>query len=67
MGIGTEMMKKVMGYIERNACVGAVVGLMAAKNKEGFYKKFRFWKRPTEHYGHGMIQFWNKAGCKPGG
>lgn len=33
---------------------------------EELFEKFGFWKRPTEHYGHGMIQFWKKAGCRPG-
>jgi predicted GNAT family N-acyltransferase len=61
MGIGFEMMKKVMKYIEINACSGAVVGLMAAKGKEKFYEKFGFWKRPNENFGHGMMQFWKKA------
>ena len=60
-GIGLEMMKKVMEYIKENACSGAIIGLMAAKNKEQFYEKFGFWKRPNEHFGHGMMQFWKKA------
>jgi ribosomal protein S18 acetylase RimI-like enzyme len=61
MGIGLAMMEKVMAYIKENACSGAVIGLMAAKNKEEFYEKFGFWKRPNEDFGHGMIQFWKKA------
>ena len=60
-GIGYEIMKHVMKYIERNACHNAVVGLMAAKNVERFYEKFGFWKRPNEHFGHGMTQFWKKT------
>ena len=60
MGIGFEMMNKLMKYIEIHACSGAVVGLMAAKEKEGFYEKFGFWNRPNEHFGHGMMQFWKK-------
>lgn len=60
-GIGFEMMKKVMQYIEENACPGAVVGLMSAKGKEEFYEKFGFWNRPNEKFGHGMMQFWKKA------
>ena len=61
MGIGSEMMKKVMGFIEKNACHGAVIGLMAAKNKEGFYEKYGFWQRPNEQYGCGMTQFWKRT------
>ena len=36
-----------MGFIEKNACHGAVIGLMAAKNKEGFYEKYGFWQDLT--------------------
>ncbi|BBB89486.1 MAG TPA: GNAT family N-acetyltransferase [Methylomusa anaerophila] len=60
MGIGTAVMKRIMNYISKNACSGAIVGLMAAKGKEDFYEKFGFWKRPNENFGHGMIQFWDK-------
>jgi hypothetical protein len=34
-----------------------LVMLMAAKNKEGFYEKFGFIKRPDETYGAGMSQW----------
>lgn len=57
-GIGTQIMKNAMNYIRHNACKGAVVGLMSAKGKEKFYKRYGFWKRPNEHFGHGMMQFW---------
>lgn len=57
-GIGLKMMEKVMQYVEDNACAGAIVGLMSAKGKEEFYEKFGFWRRPNEHFGHGMMQFW---------
>lgn len=57
-GIGKAMIERLMNYIEKNACSGAVVGLMSAKGKEAFYEKFGFWKRPNEHFGHGMMQFW---------
>lgn len=59
-GIGLSMMKKIMNYIDKNACDGAVVGLMSAKGKEQFYQKFGFWQRPNEDFGHGMMQFWKK-------
>ena len=48
-----------MEYVKNNACPGAVVGLMSAKGKEDFYERFGFWKRPTDSFGHGMMQFWN--------
>lgn len=59
-GIGLSMMEKIMNYIDKHACQGAVVGLMSAKGKEQFYERFGFWKRPNEHFGHGMMQFWEK-------
>ena len=59
-GIGCSMMKKIMNYMDENACNGAVVGLMSAKGKEQFYQKFGFWIRPNEHFGNGMMQFWEK-------
>jgi predicted N-acetyltransferase YhbS len=61
MGIGLEMMQRVMKFIKENACSSAIVGLMSAKDKEEFYEKFGFWKRPNEKFGHGMMQFWKKA------
>ena len=62
MGIGYQIMQRVMQYIEDHACPGAIVGLMAAKGKEVFYEKFGFWKRPNEDFGCGMMQFWKKDG-----
>lgn len=60
MGIGHAMMENAMDYIGRNACTGAVVGLMSAKGKEDFYRRFGFWERPNENFGAGMMQFWEK-------
>ena len=57
-GIGAAIMERVMAYIGEHACQGAVVGLMSALGKEGFYERYGFWKRPTEQVGHGMIQYW---------
>lgn len=57
-GIGRALMEKVMDYVDAHACVGAVVGLMAARGKEPFYQKFGFFIRPNERHGAGMIQFW---------
>jgi hypothetical protein len=53
-------MNRVMKFINENAAVGAVVGLMAAKGKESFYEKYGFCKRPDENFGAGMIQFWKR-------
>jgi ribosomal protein S18 acetylase RimI-like enzyme len=56
-GIGREIMRRIMGYIDEHAAPGAVIGLMAAKGKEGFYERFGFWGRPNETMGKGMMQF----------
>ena len=61
MGLGNQMMKKMMEYVEAHACPGAVIGLMAATGKETFYEKFGFWQRPNEYFGPGMMQFWKKS------
>jgi GNAT superfamily N-acetyltransferase len=57
-GVGRAMMERVMEFIAQHACEGAVVGLMAAKGKEGFYEKFGFKARPNENDGPGMMQRW---------
>lgn len=57
MGLGSKIMTEIMGYIKENYTSGSMVCLMAAKEKEGFYRKFGFIERPNEVYGAGMIQF----------
>lgn len=54
LGIGTEIMERIMSFITKNSVKNSVVGLMAAKGREDFYSKFGFDKRPSELYGHGM-------------
>ena len=55
-GIGKTMMNMVMQYINNSIISGEgiFVNLMAAKDKEPFYKKFGFIERPNEKYGAGM-------------
>lgn len=56
-GIGTEIVKKLLSYIENlqmEDC-NIMVGLMAAKEKESFYERFGFKKRPNEWQGSGMM------------
>lgn len=57
-GVGNGLMRHVLAYVEAHACRGAVVGLMAAAGKEGFYERYGFQSRPNEHHGAGMTQFW---------
>lgn len=58
-GIGTQMMDRLMAYIGAHASHNTIVGLMAAKDKEPFYEKYGFVRRPNERMGAGMIIFWN--------
>lgn len=56
VGVGFAMMKRVISYIDENSVPNAVVGLMAAKGKEGFYEKFGFVCRPNDNKGSGMVR-----------
>lgn len=47
-------MKRIINYLNKTATGSAVVGLLASKNKESFYKKFGFIERPNESLGSGM-------------
>jgi GNAT superfamily N-acetyltransferase len=59
-GIGTQLMKRVMEYIEKHANNNSIIGLMSAKGKEKFYEKFGFINRPNENLGSGMTILWKK-------
>ena len=51
-GIGREIMRMLLNYINANAKKGAFIGLMAAKGLKEYYKEFGFEPRPEE--GPGM-------------
>lgn len=53
-GLGKNILEKLMSYIDENSVSGSFIGLMSAKRKEDFYKKFGFVERPNEIYGAGM-------------
>lgn len=61
-GIGSEIVKLLMDYLEENAPYNSYVGLMAAKGLEGFYSRYGFISRPNEYFGPGMTQFWGRNG-----
>lgn len=52
-GIGGQLMDRVMAYLRAHAVQGAVVGLMAAAGKEGFYERYGFTRRPPSAWGRG--------------
>ncbi len=56
-GIGQKIMSAMMAYIRRTGSENAYVGLMALKDKEGFYRRFGFHVRPHEKEGSGMTQY----------
>ncbi len=58
LGLGRQIMDKVMAYLKAHLRPGAFAGLMAAKGVAGFYVKYGFIERPTEALGPGMIRFW---------
>ncbi|WP_308722230.1 GNAT family N-acetyltransferase [Paenibacillus polysaccharolyticus] len=60
LGLGNKIMAELMEYITSTYPPGSSVGLMSAKGKEDFYKKFGFMERPNESYGAGMIQYLKK-------
>lgn len=62
MGIGKAMLEKVMAYIDESIAPGQTkfINLMAAKDKEGFYEKFGFERRPNDRHGCGMTQWIKK-------
>jgi len=61
-GIGKTMIEKALAHLKNNMVNGeqVLVMLMSAKDKEGFYEKFGFIKRPDETYGAGMSQLLSK-------
>ena len=65
-GIGKELMKYVMEYLENLSQDGGVfVNLMSAQGKQGFYEKFGFESRPNENRGPGMTKWIEKREIKP--
>lgn len=59
-GIGTRLMDRIMAYIQAHAHHNTIVGLMAAHDKEPFYEKYGFTRRPTDRFGAGMTLYWSK-------
>ena len=61
-GIGTIIVNKLLDYIKSVPLENCniMVGLMAAKNKESFYEKFGFIKRPNNVWGNGMMLLLSK-------
>ena len=58
-GLGRKLMDEIMAYIRSLLKPGyrIMISLMAAENKQGFYKKFGFIERPSDLFGPGMHQW----------
>ena len=58
-GLGRKLMEAIMAYIRSLLKPGyrIMISLMAAENKQGFYKKFGFIERPSDLFGPGMHQW----------
>ena len=54
LGIGRNIMERIMAYVEESAVPGAIASLLSIKGKEGFYTRFGFERRPDENHGSGM-------------
>lgn len=55
-GIGSNMVQRIIQYVKEASLPGTSVSLclMCAKDKEGFYEKLGFFRRPCEWEGAGM-------------
>ena len=57
LGIGHMLMARVEAYLAKACTTGATVGLLAAKGKEPFYRRYGFVERDGETLGKGMCRF----------
>lgn len=57
--IGTGLISRLMDYIEKDVMEGetVMVSLMSAYERESFYEKFGFMKRPFGNHGSGMSRW----------
>jgi len=56
-GIGHAIMTRVEAYLAKACTTGATVGLLAAKGKEPFYRRYGFIERDGVELGKGMCRF----------
>lgn len=57
LGLGYQLMDHIEAYLAQTAKIGATIGLLAAKGKEGFYQKFGYQQRDGAQLGLGMCKF----------
>ncbi len=56
-GLGTIIMEHIESYLAGSAVKGSTIGLLAAKGKEGFYKKFSYTERSGDPLGLALCKF----------
>ena len=54
-GIGKALLIELFGHLKNTYPADCTIGLMAAKDQDGFYAQFGFTARPSNVYGAGMI------------
>ena len=61
-GLGRQIIENVLDWLEHQVEEGVtiLVNLMSALNKEPFYQKLGFHKRPFDNHGSGMSQWISK-------
>lgn len=55
-GIGSRIVQRLLERIDELGLERAYVVLMSSQGHEGFYERFGFERRPSEHRGAGMSQ-----------
>jgi GNAT superfamily N-acetyltransferase len=61
-GIGSEIVNRLITMVKEDMKPGFQThfALISAKEREDFYERFGFEKRPTDVFGHGMAQWLKK-------
>ncbi len=62
-GIGKQMISQLMDFVHTEYIEDGettMVSLLSAKDKEPFYEKFGFFRRPNDERGAGMSQFYTQ-------
>jgi len=56
-GVGSEIVRRLVEYAKAHSLPGTnvAIALMSAKDKEPFYEKLGFYRRPNGHEGAGMM------------
>ncbi|WDE08138.1 GNAT family N-acetyltransferase [Thalassomonas viridans] len=56
-GLGHIIMENIEAYLQKSVKKGSTIGLLAAKGKEAFYRRYGYQDRSGEVLGLGMCKF----------